>query len=503
MFQIATSPEHGLNTNLLVLLLSESFIRKRKKTFAKFPACIQEDLDFYFHNYKDFKGEFKEKLLYYPTKNTHVQRVLFVGLGDEAELDAQKWRDIGYLIQGEQEQLNSKRNHIFLGNLNGPTQQIIENLTEGIYFKQYRFEKFKSKKSESNNNHKARYIYVCGKDTYSPKYRQGFLKTRRIMQSVFLMRDLANLPSNEATPELIKNFVVKHFKKYANCELQIFNREALQKMGMNGVLSVARGSDCEPYFITIHYKPNGEGKKRVAFVGKGVTFDSGGISIKPSANMEEMKYDMSGAAAVIGIMDYVANVRPKAEVIGVLPLVENMPSGHAIKPGDVIKMYSGKTVEVINTDAEGRLILADALAYTVDKFSPGLVIDFATLTGACMVALGDKRAGLFSNSTEVRDLLFEVGEYSGDMLWPMPLDKIYGKDLESNIADLKNIGNRWGGAITAAKFLEAFVEQTPWAHIDMAGTANDIKHVDYLGKGSTGFGVRLIANALRRLIRLA
>jgi leucyl aminopeptidase len=213
--------------------------------------------------------------------------------------------------------------------------------------------------------------------------------------------------------------------------------------------------------------------------------------------MEEMKYDMSGAASVIGSMDIVSRLSPRFEVIGAIPAVENMPGGNAIKPGDVVTAFNGKTIEIINTDAEGRLILADALAYVEKEYSPQVMLDFATLTGSCMVALGDKRAGLFSNNEELSKLLKESGELAGERLWPMPMDDLYKKELESEVADIKNIGSRWGGAISAAKFLEEFVSKTTWAHIDMAGTANDIKHEDYLGKGATGFGTRLIGRALK------
>ncbi|NOX89611.1 MAG: leucyl aminopeptidase [Calditrichaeota bacterium] len=502
MFQIATVPEHGLNTNLLVLFLSESFIKKRKKDFRPFPPCVIKSLENYFHAFKDFKGELKETLLLYPTEFAGVRRILFVGIGDEDKLTAQEFRELGYLIQKYQEKLSTRRNHIYLGNLKVCHQDIIENLTEGIYFKRYVFNRYKKdeKKKPENN---ARYIFVCGKEEYSPRYRHAFLKTRKIMKGVYLARDLANQPSNFATPEDIKNFVETHFSRYNNCSVEIFDQKALEKLNMNALLGVAKGSEKAPYLVIIKYSPASSVKKRIALVGKGVTFDSGGISIKPSANMEEMKYDMSGAAAVIGSMDFIANMRPKAEVYGILPLAENMPGGRALKPGDIVKTYSGKTVEVINTDAEGRLILADALSLAIDRFKPGVVVDFATLTGSCLVALGDKRAGLFSNSSELRHVLFEAGETSGDFVWPMPLDDIYKKDLESQIADIKNIGGRGGGAITAAKFLEAFVNETTWAHIDMAGTAYNIKHIEYWGKGAAGFGPRLIASALRGLIKLA
>ncbi len=500
MFQVATVPEHGLNSNLLILFLSESFVKKRKKDFSAFPSSIVTYLENFFLNFKDFKGEFKETHLVYPEGNSGVQRILFVGLGDESSLKCQDFRELGFKLQSVQEKLKTRRNHIYLGNLQACHNTLIENLSEGIFFKQYSFDQYKSEKKDKEN--KGRYIYVCSKKDYSPRFRQAFLRTRKIMNSVYLTRNLANQPSNYATPEDISNFVKKHFAQYPQCTVEILDQKKLTKLGMNALLGVAKGSANPPFLAIVHYKPEVSNNRKIVLVGKGVTFDSGGISIKPSANMEEMKYDMSGAAAVIGSLDFIVNTGAKTEVIGVMPLVENMPSGTAIKPGDVVKSYSGKTIEVINTDAEGRLILADALAYANERFKPGLIIDFATLTGAIMVALGDKRAGLFSNSENLKNVLFKAGEESGDWLWPMPLDDIYKKDLESTIADIKNIGSRWGGAVTAAKFLQNFVGKTHWAHIDMAGTANDVKHIDYWGKGATGFGPRLIAAALKGLQRL-
>ncbi|MEJ2543984.1 MAG: M17 family metallopeptidase [Calditrichaceae bacterium] len=221
--------------------------------------------------------------------------------------------------------------------------------------------------------------------------------------------------------------------------------------------------------------------------------------MKPSADMDEMKFDMAGAAATIGIINTASIIKPNTELIGIVPAVENMPGGNAVKPGDIIEAYNGKTVEIINTDAEGRLILADALAYSVKRFKPNLIIDFATLTGSIMAALGDKMAGMFSNSEELNRIFQKAGSISGDMVWPMPMLDAYSKLLESKYADIVNLGGRWGGAITAAKFLEEFVSEKIWVHFDIAGKANDVKNVDYLPEGATGFGPRLFFSALEEI----
>ena len=262
---------------------------------------------------------------------------------------------------------------------------------------------------------------------------------------------------------------------------------------MNGLLAVSRGGPEEPRFIKLRYAPTGRPKKKIALIGKGLTFDSGGLSLKPAKSMQTMKIDMSGAAAVLGTMYAVSQIKPRVQVTGYVPSSENMPSGTAQKPGDVIRYRNGKTVEVLNTDAEGRLILADALiAAREDK--PDVIIDLATLTGACMVALGSQVAGLFSNDEKLTDDLMASGRKAGERLWPMPLVEEYKTDIKSNIADIKNIGGGYGGAITAALFLQEFVADTPWAHLDIAGPAFSERALPHVPRGGTGFGVRTLIN---------
>jgi leucyl aminopeptidase len=236
-------------------------------------------------------------------------------------------------------------------------------------------------------------------------------------------------------------------------------------------------------------------------IGKGITFDSGGISIKPSAKMEEMKYDMAGGGAVAGAMYIAGKLKPKLDIIATIPAAENLPGGNATKPGDVITAYNGKTIEIIDTDAEGRLLLADALAFVVDIHKPNWIIDLATLTGSVVVALGNNCTGLFGNNRELLDMLQIAGEQSGDLVWQMPMFDDYKEQLESTIADLKNIGGREAGSITAAKFLEEFIDKTPWAHLDIAGTAYNVKDTKYMSTGATGAGVRLISKLFEMLVK--
>jgi leucyl aminopeptidase len=268
----------------------------------------------------------------------------------------------------------------------------------------------------------------------------------------------------------------------------------MAKLGMRSLLGVGQGSEHDSQLVVMVWQGAGDMKKHppVAFVGKGVTFDTGGISIKPAAGMEEMKWDMAGAGAVIGAMKALALRKAKANVVGVVGLVENMPSGTAQRPGDVVKSMSGQTIEVINTDAEGRLVLADALWYCQDRFKPSAMIDLATLTGAIMISLGKEHAGLFSNNEELAAALLKAGGEVGETLWRMPLGDAYDKMINSDIADMKNVGGRWGGSITAAQFLKRFVNDLPWAHLDIAGTAWSEKDAPTVPKGATAFGVRLL-----------
>jgi leucyl aminopeptidase len=281
--------------------------------------------------------------------------------------------------------------------------------------------------------------------------------------------------------------------------VNILNDNQLRRQRFGALLAVASGSSHSPRLVEIVYHP-AKSEKTILFVGKGVTFDSGGINIKPSQNLDAMKSDMAGAAAVAGAMNGIAKFKPGFKVVGITPLVENMPSGSAIRPGDIITAYSGKTIEIGNTDAEGRLILADALAYAIKKYKPDMIIDLATLTGACIIALGEKMAGLFSNDDALARSIISAGEITNERCWRLPLPEDYKEMLKSDLADISNMANsRYGGAITAALFLSEFVGDIPWAHIDIAGPSFSKKASDYCGPGGTGFGVRLLCRIVNRM----
>ncbi|HVT02053.1 MAG TPA: leucyl aminopeptidase [Thermoanaerobaculia bacterium] len=317
-----------------------------------------------------------------------------------------------------------------------------------------------------------------------------------ITEAVRTVRDLGNGPGNLITPTKIAERA-SEVAKETGIKCTIYDRKQIEKMKMGGLLAVNRGSGEEPRFILLEYSPK-NAKKTICLVGKGITFDSGGISLKPGERMEEMKFDMCGAAAVIGSMQAVANLALPYKLIGLIPSTDNMPSGTAYKPGDIITMMSGKTVEIVNTDAEGRMILGDALHYA-GTFKPDHLIDFATLTGACVIALGGEASGLFSNDTELARKLIESGERVGERLWRLPEWDEYKEHIRSEWADMKNSGGRWAGATTAALFLKEFVDCPSWAHIDIAGTAWAEHETSRDPKGATGVGVRLIVDFLESL----
>jgi leucyl aminopeptidase len=307
---------------------------------------------------------------------------------------------------------------------------------------------------------------------------------------VCLARDLVNEPASVSTPSYLAEQATK-IARASGIKAEIFGLNKIKTAKMAGLLAVAKGSVEEPRFIKLTYTPKGKAKKKIALVGKAVTFDSGGLSLKPPKSMETMKLDMSGGATVLAAMQVISQLKPQVQVTAYVPSTENMPSGTAQKPGDIIRYRNGKTVEVLNTDAEGRLILADALISAVED-KPDVIIDLATLTGACMVALGSQIAGMFCNNQELADALQTCGKESGEALWRMPLVKEYKDEIKSSVADIKNIGGGHGGAIAAALFLEEFVGDVPWAHLDIAGPAFAERDMPYTPKGGTGFGVRTL-----------
>ena len=432
-----------------------------------------------------------ESLLLLPQTST-ITRLLVIGLGSEAHLDREKIRRSAGHAGKKLRELGFAHAGLVLPVGLRPTQRerLPATLAEGFLLGAYVFRIYKSPK---DNPPPARPLVTY----YDPRKRGN---TEMIAQAIAraeaicLARDLGNHPSNTMTPSRIAIEAVNMAKEHG-LDCQVLTRQQLELLGFRLFLSVAKGSAEEPQLIVLRYEPKEDpdlqaSPKTLAFVGKGISFDSGGISIKPSASMEEMKFDMCGAAAVIGAMRAIAQLKPATRVIGVVATCENMPSGTAVKPGDIVRGYNGKQVEILNTDAEGRLILADALAYTCQAYQPDAIVNLATLTGACVVALGHYASGCVSNNASLEKRVVLAGEQSGETIWPLPTLPEYEKSIESKYADIQNTGDRAAGTITAGLFLKHFVGDTPWAHLDIAGTAWGVKHVGHQpNDGATGVGV--------------
>ena len=385
----------------------------------------------------------------------------------------------------------------YVDSLNEDKEKLINFSSEFIFgfkVKSYSFNKYKTDNKEKINK-KIKFNVIT---SHAHKIENNFKYYEAIKEGIFLTRDLVSEPPNVLSP----HFYVQEIKKLSKLGLKIkaYDEKELKKLGLNALLGVGQGSFNETYLVTIEW--NGEknsNKKPLAFVGKGVCFDTGGISLKPAKFMEEMKYDMAGSAVVVGLLKSLALRKAKINAVGVVGLVENMPGGNAQRPGDIVKSYSGKTIEILNTDAEGRLVLADALTFTEKKYKPKFIIDLATLTGAIIISLGEEYAGLFSNNDELSKNIFKASQNVNEKVWRLPLHKNYDKLMNSTIADVQNINYSGGaGSITAAQFLQRFIlNKTPWAHLDIAGMAFSKKAANLNPGGATGFGVRLLNDLIK------
>ncbi len=431
-----------------------------------------------------------EECYYLPTPNGAYKGVLVAGLGKADAFTGEVLRRAAGKACGAFQK--NRITHVYL-DISQHKRVCAAPFLEGVVLGQYDFEVYKEDGGGAPGKAKVEEISVVAGDGAD---RTALQKDYELAVLICLSanggRHLANTAPNEMTPRALAEFA-EGIAKESGCACDILETKQMASLGMNALLGVARGSAEPPKLIVLRYH-HSDAAKTVAMVGKGVTFDTGGISIKPAEAMHEMKFDMCGAAAVLCAMMAVVELKPAVNVVCVVPAVENMTGDAAQRPGDIVKAYNGKTIEVHNTDAEGRLILADALAFTVDKYKPDAIVDLATLTGACVVALGHYAAGIMGNDTALVDELAAAGESAGERLWPLPLWDDYGKLIEGTHADLCNIGPRGeAGAITAAYFLKHFVGDTPWAHLDIAGTAWGAKNISYLNPDhATGFGVRLL-----------
>lgn len=427
------------------------------------------------------------------TSGGSIDKIVLVGVGEAGSLGNDDWIKIG----GAAFSRIGKAEHAYV-TLALPETTIAgdeaADVALGMILRSYKFNRYKTRKNDENGEPKhAPKITIATVDTHGAK--KAFEAAEAIADGVIQARNLVNEPANVLGPVEFAEEAEKLGK--LGVKVEVLGEKEMKKLGMGALLGVAQGSVRPPRLVVMEWNGAKSKEKPVVFVGKGVVFDTGGISIKPALGMEEMKGDMGGAAAVTGLMRALAGRKAKVNAIGVIGLVENMPDGNAQRPGDIVTSMSGQTIEVINTDAEGRLVLADALHYANKRFEPRFIINLATLTGACMVALGQHHAGLFSNDDELADQLYDAGQASGEKLWRLPLGVEYDKMIDSKFADMKNSSGRYGGAITAAQFLKRFVGDTPWAHLDVAGTAMDSRENEYNQSWGSGFGVRLLDRLVR------
>jgi leucyl aminopeptidase len=416
-----------------------------------------------------------------------LTRVLAVGLGKSAEVTQKILEEAGGAIVSNL----SREPAVAVAN-GGLTAQQAAEVALGAALRSYRFDRYRTKEKPEDKPKLSKLTILTAE---VPKAKAAWDPLEATAKGVFLTRDLVSEPPNVLDPAEMAERCRKLSE--VGLKVEILGPKEMGKLGFGALLGVSQGSVKEPRMVVMHWNgASGSGRKTkekpVVFVGKGVTFDTGGISIKPAGGMEDMKWDMAGAGTVIGLMAALAGRKAKVDAVGLVGLVENMPSGSAQRPGDVVTSYSGQTIEVINTDAEGRLVLADVLWYAQQKYDPKFMVDLATLTGAIIIGLGHEYAGLFSNDDALSQKLMAAGQATGERVWRMPLDEAYDKQIRSDIADMKNVGGRPGGSITAAQFIQRFVNGKPWAHLDIAGMAWSMKDAAVTPKGATAFGVRLL-----------
>ncbi len=478
------------------------FVRQPKKGKLVAPIKAFKPLIAAIEQSGDFKGAEGQTILAYPEtqkkmKGITAQRILLIGLGKK-ELDRESFRKAGGTIS--QKTIKTKADKISVvlpEDKEVGAAEITEALVEGIILGAYRFEKYKTKSDndEEENTGDIKEVVIFPKN--AAQARKGLKRGKIAAEAVCIARDMANEPGNNWTPSHFVSFG-RDLAKKSNLKCTVLGKKELKRHGMNGILGVNQGSAEPPALVILEHRCGKKNAPILLLVGKGLTFDSGGISLKPSGGMQDMKYDMCGGAAVMSAMHAISKENPaKVNVIGIVPTTENMPGPAAIKPGDIINQHGGKTVEVINTDAEGRLILADALSFGVKKFKPTAIVDLATLTGAVIIGLGHHYTGLLSNNDELAAEILSAGKSCGEPAWQLPMGPEYSKQLKSDVADLKNVDKRDSGTILGAAFLENFVGDTPWVHLDIAGTAWNFTKKTYCSKGPSGVGVRTLLQWIR------
>ncbi|MBI4548546.1 MAG: leucyl aminopeptidase [Ignavibacteriae bacterium] len=481
------------------------FVRQDKKYFIRDLSAVQKlfgkKIDQVI-KLENFKGKEAELISMFTEKKINAPRLFIAGLGEEKKLSLEQYRRASAAVVKKAKASNVKHLSFSLPAMDSKhtTQKIAQDevayaLAEGAILAHYNYDKYFTEKKDENGKVTDLTIFDSS-EAMVKLLKKRLHETRIICEATYLARDLENAPSNEIFPETLAEAAQKSAAKYGYRAI-IWDKKRIEQAGFGGLLAVNSGSHRPPRFIILEYNSGQKELDTIVLIGKGITFDTGGISIKPANNMAEMKMDMSGAAAVIGTFEATARLKLPIHLVGLIPATENMPSGSAMKPGDIITHYGGKTSEVDNTDAEGRLILADPLAYAA-TYKPKAVIDLATLTGACVVALGHHATGMMGNDKELMEKLKEAGEKTYERVWQLPLFEEYEKQIKSDVADVKNTGGGKGaGAITAALFLKKFIGDYKWVHLDIAGTAILEEALPYAPKGGSGVGVRLLVEFLK------
>ncbi len=452
----------------------------------------------------DFRGTKGESQIVYPAKPCNAKRILLLGMGERQKFDSEGLRQLGGRCIAGARAKNARKVALLAPGAKGVSAADAgQALAEGVVLASYRFDTYLTKNGKKKPSKPKPSLSLLYSRLAKPaQVRAGVKRGIALAESQNLARDLSNAPGNAMPPAALAKAAVKMARE-VGLHARVMAVPELERHKMGGILAVGQGSSNPPRLVIIDHKPKVTTRSKskrsqptICLIGKGVTFDSGGISIKPGASMHEMKHDMSGAATIVGAMRAIKLLDIPHRVVGIVAAAENLPSGTAYRPGDILKMYSGKTVEILNTDAEGRLVLADALAYANKTYSPVAMLDLATLTGACMVALGGWATGLMGTNEQLTDQIRKAGERTGECAWPLPLFEEHKKLMRGTVSDLVNTGGRSAGMSTAAGFLAAFVGDTPWAHLDIAGTAWNAKTGPYQGRGATGTGVRLLLDFL-------
>ncbi len=485
--KISFESKHAKKVDTIVVFLEKGgkLSKSAKELDTKTKGAIKRAI-----KSEGFEGKNSEFITIVSPKGISVSRIIVAGMGIASKITNRCFEILGSSLLNE---LNKKSTEacLLIGfDINGVKEADIANeLAMGLTLNSYRFNKYFTKTKKEKDVKLKSVTFVVNELVASKKI---YTNKKKLADAVFWARDLVTEAPNVLYPESYADIIKKKLEPLG-VNVKILGRAQLKKLGMNAMISVGFGSDREEKLVVMEYKGAAKTKKPVALVGKGITFDTGGISLKPGAGMWDMKFDMGGSAAVVGAMKSIAGRKANANVIAVVALAENMPSARATRPGDVVKSMSGQTIEIQNTDAEGRMVLCDALWYVQEKYKPTHIVDLATLTGACLVALGHEYAAAFSNDEKMPQCLMKTGEEVGDNVWHMPMCDNWNKEMNSKIADMKNIGGKFAGSATAAHFLKRFIKKgVKWTHLDIAGTAWRDKASVSNPAGATGFGVRLL-----------